>query len=882
MNKKDTFLDKGKTLIKELKYTIIFTCLFILFSEYLYEQYNKLIVTPILSNANRNLIVDIIFYLIIIGVFYSIYEKLKNDYFVKLSHSIFCFIVLIIYCYYRLNYADSFLSFKTVSWLKYFDAVFLYFIIPIALKLLLFFKPKKNRPKTKNTLLPDEHINSIEQDKLGRKTKAIRIYNEIKETSFNKSVAFGIVGQWGSGKTSFLEFIKEQFNNNYDKNYIVIDFNPWLNISLNSIIQDYFNTIENELKKHSIDISKNIKKYGNTVLNLNKNKLTESILKGSNLLFEKNLTDEFNNLNELLKKLNKRVLVFIDDFDRLQANEIFEILKLIRNTGGFDTFTYIVAYDKKYLIKSLKAHKIPYPNKFSEKIFLKEIELLPATNNQINSFLIEELTSRFQEKEDEIKELLDTNKNRYLTRGSSSTLTTCLSNLRETIRFINSYTTDYNEIKNDVLLRDYFILKLLKFKYYEVYLLLFINRDDFLKKEDYSRTGNKNLKYLLIPKDKNKNNSFLDDFKDSNLQSYITENYGYSKEDLKSISILINGLFSTLDSLKNNLSISYEVNYYKYFRDELSSSNLSLEEFTETMSSDFENIKIKMNEWNKKGKLENARYYLNDSKVYELKDRDEYEKYIKAMFHIANFKSDSLGRRKIFGFDFDILWRNLNTESFRIIETYYNNNLNLLKEFLFSILNNAESPFEYESLFCSSLENKINFHSKLIDKETSRSYLVRYFENYSQSVNQRDNNFWNLFHTCYVTDWVPKGNSTYSKKEYYLEGAKKAFKIFMARHLDDCLLIFIEPQRGYGLNDSSTKIGIIKLAIEIFDSYDGFVDFLQSDELKNNLTEPSEFSDEFIDFTKKFIQAGKMIEYNFKYYGINKRLNEIAESRNYQ
>ncbi|XKX05610.1 P-loop NTPase fold protein [Tenacibaculum maritimum] len=163
--------------------------------------------------------------------------------------------------------------------------------------------------------------------------------------------------------------IKEQFQINKSKDYILIDFNPWLNISLNSILQDFFNTLEKSLKEYSFDVSKNIRKYSNSVLSIHKNDVTESVLKGINLILKSSLTEEFNNLNDLLKKLNKRIVIIIDDFDRLQANEIFEILKLIRNTAGFDTFTYVVAYDKEYLVKSLKNNNIPNPEKFTEKIF---------------------------------------------------------------------------------------------------------------------------------------------------------------------------------------------------------------------------------------------------------------------------------------------------------------------------------------------------------------------------------------------------------------------------------------------------------------------------------------------------------------------------------
>ncbi|MFL0119784.1 P-loop NTPase fold protein, partial [Tenacibaculum maritimum] len=141
----------------------------------------------------------------------------------------------------------------------------------------------------------------------------------------------------------------------------------------------------------------------------------------------------------LLKKLNKRIVIIIDDFDRLQANEIFEILKLIRNTAGFDTFTYVVAYDKEYLVKSLKNNNIPNPEKFTEKIFLREIELLPVTNIQINNSLKQELLKYFPSHKNDIDDFFDGLRRRFYPVTSTENITWSLKHLRDVKRFLSSF-----------------------------------------------------------------------------------------------------------------------------------------------------------------------------------------------------------------------------------------------------------------------------------------------------------------------------------------------------------------------------------------------------------------------------------------------------------
>ncbi|MFL0125897.1 hypothetical protein V2590_14585, partial [Tenacibaculum maritimum] len=131
----------------------------------------------------------------------------------------------------------------------------------------------------------------------------------------------------------------------------------------------------------------------------------------------------------------------------------------------------------------------------------------------------------------------------------------------------------------------------------------------------------------------------------------------YKDEEIASIGILLNNLFTKSTIYKHNLSISQESNYYKYFKDELSNEDLSIKEFEKVMTLPFEEIKIKMNDWYNKGKLENARVHLYDTNIYELKNRMQYENYIKSMVHISKYKIKSKrGDEILFGFDFSILW----------------------------------------------------------------------------------------------------------------------------------------------------------------------------------------------------------------------------------
>ncbi|MFL0098959.1 hypothetical protein V3A08_14335, partial [Tenacibaculum maritimum] len=102
--------------------------------------------------------------------------------------------------------------------------------------------------------------------------------------------------------------------------------------------------------------------------------------------------------------------------------------------------------------------------------------------------------------------------------------------------------------------RDYLIIKLLKFKFYNVYSLLFTNRDDFVT----IKNDGKKPRYILQPQKEGVITSSFYEFKGSKIEVYIKESLKYKDEEITSIGILLNNLFTKSTIYKHNLSISQE------------------------------------------------------------------------------------------------------------------------------------------------------------------------------------------------------------------------------------------------------------------------------------------------------------------------------------
>jgi len=185
------------------------------------------------------------------------------------------------------------------------------------------------------------------------------------------SFAVGVTGEWGVGKTTFLDTLKEEIKNKAD----IVEFNPWLCRTPQQVTHDFFNSLREQLSPIYSILSNSIKEYA---------KLLNNITISSNQTFaidmiipakEESLYEKKKNLSDKFAQLSRPVIVFIDDIDRLEREEVFEVLRLIRNTADMSNIIYVAAYDKEYVTCVLNEKNIKDAHSYLEKIFNVEVHL---------------------------------------------------------------------------------------------------------------------------------------------------------------------------------------------------------------------------------------------------------------------------------------------------------------------------------------------------------------------------------------------------------------------------------------------------------------------------------------------------------------------------
>lgn len=114
-----------------------------------------------------------------------------------------------------------------------------------------------------NILKNDLPITKFDDDNLDRQKFAIQMRKIIKNYNKKDCLTLGIMGSWGSGKTSFINMVLDQNKDNIltEKDFKVMRFNPWNFSKQQDLYHQFFEQlkdilISNEMMKEKGNILK--------------------------------------------------------------------------------------------------------------------------------------------------------------------------------------------------------------------------------------------------------------------------------------------------------------------------------------------------------------------------------------------------------------------------------------------------------------------------------------------------------------------------------------------------------------------------------------------------------------------------------------------------
>lgn len=388
------------------------------------------------------------------------------------THWLICYSIFIVYVYYKFffkcdsdDYSLINIVCKLDSFAIFFMALFVGFFIG---KFFRYNKNTESNAEENKGIVPiylDEPIVYENNDLLHYAELARSLSCSIRQKSFPNSYSIGINSPWGTGKSSFLNLLKLNLKKVPD--VIVVDFNARSSANVNCIQMDFLSILATTLSPFHTGMKSVMKDYMEALSVLADGTSWGKFL---GLIHIKDATDSRARLQDGIEKINKKIVVFIDDLDRLTCEEILEVLKLITKNAAFVNTVFITAYDKDYINCILEKNLyVPQKQNFSDKYFCMEIAL-PEGNQQIRStLLLKELTKLSQKglitacKENDFQQSF---------MAISMYVERYLLSLRDVKRFLNTFCASYLPIQHEVYFEDVLMISLLRFARKELYDLI--------------------------------------------------------------------------------------------------------------------------------------------------------------------------------------------------------------------------------------------------------------------------------------------------------------------------------------------------------------------------------------------------------------------------
>lgn len=405
----------------------------------------------------------------------------------------------------------------------------------------------------------------------------------------NGAFVINIGEEYGYGKTSFFALLHKKLTESKKNQYISFSYQPWLCESENAMVTELFNRFREALSPYAPQINKNIANYIRILLDKSDNVFVHFF---RTVFFQSSsMHEEREKLKDTIAGLSKPIIVFIDDVDRLQKEELLMLLNLVRDTADFQNVFYIMAADKDHLTNCLEDCNITNPSKYLKKIINYEF-LLPANDGIITTILQEKLTSilsKYIEKEDVLHRVVSS-----ITNHERIKVVFC--NIRDIKRILNDYMVILAVIKsnpkeNKIDYKDLFLLTIIKAFRPEVYKLLRDNgeqllcpsNDIYILDPKYSEVHNEELLATIRAAGKIAN---ANNYDTANTNSNVTtkENECKTIDDVmmsfqqfndEFVAHSLRYLFSSHRSPGDDINIKHKESYYRYFSGQLRKNQLT-------------------------------------------------------------------------------------------------------------------------------------------------------------------------------------------------------------------------------------------------------------------------------------------------------------------
>lgn len=833
-----THMATNKRLTSSRFFYVSIVLLFIIFHKIIESFISAVLVSPALEKVDSTIINDLVVILFSLMSITYTSRTCRTRYFVNSTVLAGSLIGCIVYSWYRFTEdVWHFVPMSTLPNIRYLDIIYL----PFTLCVLLFIsrKPSSNEHLKHSKFIEDNPLCESTKDILSYDKYCSYISEKINNSIFNKSFAIGINGEWGTGKTSFMHLIETHLTK---ATQTIIHFNPWSSHNANGITLDFFNALSKGLSTYHFGVSNKLNEYANSLIENSSNTLIRSFT-----VFKNNgaLAEQYESINNLLRKIGRQTIIFIDDLDRLDELEAQEVIKLIRNTANFYNMAFIVAYDRNYLIQCIKKINDHNAEFFLEKIFQLEINLPHFEQKVIMRRLIETLSTNLgAELQSEIEKVV---KESYYYQNHL--LNAFIMTIRDVNRLTNSLILNYPSVRNEVVFSEFFLLELLKIKFPAVHELLYRHQTDFLETK---QEGIKKFAYRWKSVEKSQTTQ-IEEYLEQN-----AEDISLNKRFIPKIMALLMSLFpvNQVFNIKtnNHLSIRYPSNFYKYFAFRLLDSNLSEVEFANARKSTNKQFNAFIREKTKQGHGWNLRDRFEDIKAFD--DKEDFERVIQAIFHLAKQPNENnAGFKEYMEYSGEDLYNKLYNKDNVLAKKFYDGDVAALRQFVLTLFQESDYPYTVKGAIIKDMSNKTFLEGFVLTIEDLEGISISNLEDFLASKSNFSYDAWWHYNNCHFKKWHFY-DGTYTSEVYIIPRAKTLLIDFLKKDIKGFLDTIIYRDR-----QNEEYVSIFDGVKSLFGDWETFYSLLETVDQTEAIIEFKSF---FLAFKgKNFVEK---IKFEFKHF----------------
>lgn len=391
---------------------------------------------------------------VIVGIVTKIVERCKHRSAAD-SRSVFFALILLglgvyLYCHFPIKQLHRWQTISTayLVYIAFSLTTLLWLLLPFLFYFINCYRYNKLKILAKNNheksfLILDTPIDKDNED-LAVETSYIDQLKELIDSfPFDHTGTIAVTGAWGSGKTSHINVLESMLDK---EQYLFVRFEPMKCERPELVQAAFFDQLEAALSPFRSGFPRYLRHYKELIGAVD-NKYAQFVT----TLFSISQEDARDRIQRGIQSLHRRIVVFIDDVDRLDRQELEQVFRLVGFNAKFNSLVFLLAMDKTKVETTMGA-----TDNYSDKFAEVEFYLPKRDPNSIWEFLQDKVFSRLDSSESD-----RCRADKWLETFTKH----CLPTMRDAKRFVNSFLLRFNAIieSKEYVFRDYYLLSLLHY-----------------------------------------------------------------------------------------------------------------------------------------------------------------------------------------------------------------------------------------------------------------------------------------------------------------------------------------------------------------------------------------------------------------------------------